>query len=313
MSGIRHASRSVPTMHGDGRRDVERREALAAARLREAGVEVRLDDVEALRVHAREEQAVGDLGAHAPGSSAPSSPCRWGCPCGRGGCSSAACRDPSRPGRGTGSGSAPRRTRAALSRAKMARTIVTYSRSQVSGLSNGTPCHPSTTCGPDVPRPRMKRPPDSGVERHRGHRRVRGRAPRELHDGRAEADLRRLRADPGERAHRVGAPRLGRPDRVEAEPLGLVDEVHVERDLRSRVADHQSESHRILLGSSPARGRRVLAVRPARTSRCASSARRQRERARDREVERALGVHREDRAHLLARRAAAAEDGRGRA
>ena len=32
---------------------------------------------------------------------------------------------------------------------------------QVSGLSNGTPCHPSTTCGPDVPRPRMKRPPES--------------------------------------------------------------------------------------------------------------------------------------------------------
>ena len=39
--------------------------------------------------------------------------------------------------------------------------MVTYSRSHESGLSNGTPCHPSTTCGPDVPSPRTKRPPDS--------------------------------------------------------------------------------------------------------------------------------------------------------
>ena len=47
------------------------------------------------------------------------------------------------------------------SRANIDRTIVTYSRSHVSGLSKGTPCQPSTTCGPDVPRPRMKRPPES--------------------------------------------------------------------------------------------------------------------------------------------------------
>ena len=36
-----------------------------------------------------------------------------------------------------------------------------YSLIQVSGLSKDTPCHPSTTCGPDVPSPKMKRPPES--------------------------------------------------------------------------------------------------------------------------------------------------------
>ena len=39
--------------------------------------------------------------------------------------------------------------------------MVMYSRIQLSGLSKGTPCHPSTTCGPDTPSPRMKRPPES--------------------------------------------------------------------------------------------------------------------------------------------------------
>lgn len=35
------------------------------------------------------------------------------------------------------------------------------SRVRVSGLSNGTPCHPSMTWGPEEPRPRMNRPPDT--------------------------------------------------------------------------------------------------------------------------------------------------------
>ena len=38
--------------------------------------------------------------------------------------------------------------------------IAMYSRVRVSGLPYGTPCQPSTTCGPDGPRPRMKRPPE---------------------------------------------------------------------------------------------------------------------------------------------------------
>ena len=43
----------------------------------------------------------------------------------------------------------------------MLRTISTYSRVLTSGLPNAWPCQPSTTCGPDTPRPRRNRPPDS--------------------------------------------------------------------------------------------------------------------------------------------------------
>ncbi len=39
--------------------------------------------------------------------------------------------------------------------------IATYSRVFWSGLPKGWPCQPSTTCGPDTPRPRRKRPPES--------------------------------------------------------------------------------------------------------------------------------------------------------
>ena len=39
--------------------------------------------------------------------------------------------------------------------------MVMYSRIQVSGLSKAWPCQPSTTCGPEVPRPSRKRPPES--------------------------------------------------------------------------------------------------------------------------------------------------------
>ena len=41
------------------------------------------------------------------------------------------------------------------------RTISTYSRVFASGLPHAWPCQPSTTCGPDVPSPRRKRPPES--------------------------------------------------------------------------------------------------------------------------------------------------------
>ncbi len=42
----------------------------------------------------------------------------------------------------------------------MSRTIATYSRVRASGFANGWPYQPSTTCGPDTPSPRMKRPPE---------------------------------------------------------------------------------------------------------------------------------------------------------
>ena len=41
----------------------------------------------------------------------------------------------------------------------------------------------------------------------------------------AELDLRGVRADPGQRREGVRAPRLGGPDRVVAEPLGLLREL----------------------------------------------------------------------------------------
>src|SRR3954447_8302541 len=42
----------------------------------------------------------------------------------------------------------------------MSRRISTYSRVRASGFANGMPYQPSTTWGPDTPRPRMKRPPE---------------------------------------------------------------------------------------------------------------------------------------------------------
>ena len=41
------------------------------------------------------------------------------------------------------------------------RTISTYSRVFASGFPHGSPCQPSTTCGPEVPSPSRKRPPES--------------------------------------------------------------------------------------------------------------------------------------------------------
>ena len=38
-----------------------------------------------------------------------------------------------------------------------------YSRVRATGRAKGMPCQPSITCGPDVPRPMMKRPPVSRV------------------------------------------------------------------------------------------------------------------------------------------------------
>ena len=38
-----------------------------------------------------------------------------------------------------------------------------YSRNRVTGLPYGTPCQPSTTCGPEAPRPSMNRPPESSA------------------------------------------------------------------------------------------------------------------------------------------------------
>ncbi len=60
------------------------------------------------------------------------------------------------------------------------------------------------------------------VKRHRRHRGGRGRPCGDLHDCRPELDPLGLRAPPRERHQRVGAVRLGGPDRVKPEALGLL-------------------------------------------------------------------------------------------
>ena len=72
---------------------------------------------------------------------------------------SAACPGRSRPARCTGRCNARPRTRASRGAAP-SRTTSTYSRVFASGLPHGSPCQPSTTCGPEVPSPSRKRPPD---------------------------------------------------------------------------------------------------------------------------------------------------------
>ncbi len=49
-------------------------------------------------------------------------------------------------------------------RSKILRMIAMYSRVRRSGLPNGTPCQPSTTCGPDGPIPQRKRLPESACK-----------------------------------------------------------------------------------------------------------------------------------------------------
>jgi len=68
------------------------------------------------------------------------------------------------------------------------------------------------------------------IQRHRGHRRGRGRAPGHLHDRGADVHSLGAGGDPRRGRHRVGAVRLRGPDRVVAEPLGLEHAVEVARE-----------------------------------------------------------------------------------
>ena len=90
------------------------------------------------------------------------------------------------------------------------------------------------TCGPLGPTPRMKRPPRHRVEGHRGHCRTGGGARAHLDDGGADVDARGAGEDPRGGGHRIGAPRLRRPHRVEAEVLRFEDDVHRHRHFRGR-------------------------------------------------------------------------------
>ncbi len=95
----------------------------------------------------------------------------------------------------------------------------------------------------------MKPPARHQVERRGRHRRVGGRATRNLHDRRADLDRARPGGEPREHGHRVGSPRLRRPDRVVAEPLRLLGRGHELRRVRAGrgVAEVQAELHRPIL------------------------------------------------------------------
>ena len=101
------------------------------------------------------------------------------------------------------------------------RTMSTYSRVRASGFSNDWPYQPSTTWGPETPSPSTNRPPRQVVEGQGGHPHGRRRPGRQLTEGGAEPDPLGPRTPPGQRGEGVGPVGLGRPDRVEAEALGL--------------------------------------------------------------------------------------------
>jgi len=81
------------------------------------------------------------------------------------------------------------------------------------------------------------------VERHGRHGRVGRGAARHLHDGRAQLDALGQRAQPGQRRHGVGAVGFGRPDGVDAQPVGLTYQFKREFHFSGGVAEHKSKTH----------------------------------------------------------------------
>ena len=75
-----------------------------------------------------------------------------------------------------------------------------------------------------------------------GHGRVGRGAAGHLHDGRAQVDALRPRAQPGQGGDRVRAVGLGRPDGVEAQAVGLLDQVDRQSNLCAGVADVEAEA-----------------------------------------------------------------------
>src|SRR5271156_4474160 len=98
-----------------------------------------------------------------------------------------------------------------------------YSRVRCSGLPYETPCQPSTTCGPDGPIPRMKRPPESASSVIAVIAVIAGVRPGICMIAVPSRIFFGQRADPRQRRDRVGAVGLCGPRRVEACALGLED------------------------------------------------------------------------------------------
>ena len=130
------------------------------------------------------------------------------------------------------------------SRASALRTISTYSRVRASGRANGTPCQPSDTCGPDTPSPSRKRPPDSTSSVAAVIAVAAGVRAGICMRAEPEPDPLGHGGHVAEHRHRILAPRLGHPDRVETRLVGL----HGQRDLLLRgepgpVGHVQADAH----------------------------------------------------------------------
>ena len=131
-----------------------------------------------------------------------------------------------------------------------------YSRMRASGFGKGWPYHPSTTCGPETPSPRISRPPErwssviAVIATQAGVRAEICMMPV------PSLMLRCARADPAERRERVRAVGLRRPHRVVAEPLRLDGERRRIRGSEHPVAGHESELHRVQLQRGARAGQR---------------------------------------------------------
>jgi len=225
LAALRHV---VAEDAGDKGRDVEIREALAAAGLGEAGLQVRLQELEALRVHPYRDQAVGDFRAAGDARRAD----------GRGvdlhvlaAVQDALQRLAQAGGAGPAVGNLV--VLALEFQRRLAREdlphdgdVLARARERLA-VGNAVPAlHHLRARGAEA---EDEAPARERIQRHRRHRGRRRRARGHLHDRGAEADPGRERGDVGKRRHRIRAVGLGAPHRVEAEALGLEDQFAVYR------------------------------------------------------------------------------------
>ena len=130
----------------------------------------------------------------------------------------------------------------------IARTISIVSRVRRTGRSKRTPCQPSITCGPLVPMPSTKRPPDRACSDCADIASIAGvRAPScTMPVPSRIVDV--SRGEVRQRGERVAGPELGHPHRVDAEPLGLADELDGLGSER-HGADADAQRHRVASAS----------------------------------------------------------------
>ena len=131
------------------------------------------------------------------------------------------------------------------SRASAMRTTATYSRVRCSCLAKRCPCQPSATCGPEEPMPRIMRPLESWSIVAAVIAVIAGERPGIWKMPEPRRILRGLPGEPAEHGGGVGAVGLRGPDRVVAEPLGLLHdgELVLRGEAQAPVADVHAELH----------------------------------------------------------------------